>query len=57
MDRENVDYYSILGSDREDGNKMETTLVCWGCIRIMEKKMETATEDNGHGIRVLENSY
>ena len=28
----------------------------WGHIGIMEKKMETTIEDNGDGIRVLENS-
>ena len=31
---------------------METTIVYWGYIRIMEKKMETTIEGLGSGFRV-----
>ena len=35
-------YWDILGLYGDNENKMETTLVSWGYIGIMEKKMETA---------------
>ena len=38
---ENVNCYSILGLRWDNGKNMKTSIVHWGCIGIMEKKMET----------------
>ena len=37
----------ILGLYWENGKEMETTIVYWGCIGMMEKKMK-ASEGNRH---------
>ena len=34
---------SILGLYWDNGKEMETTIVYWGCMRRMEKKMETTS--------------
>ena len=40
--KSNGNSYSMLGLYRDNGKwKMQTTIVCRGCIGIMEKKMET----------------
>ena len=36
--KDNGNYYSILGLCKDNGKKMETTVACWDCIRIMGRK-------------------
>ena len=52
--KSNGNYYSILGVYRDNGKKIETTIVYWGFIGIMEKKMETTIVYWGF-IGILEN--
>ena len=43
---------SISGLFRDNGNKVETTIVYWGYIGIMEKKVETAILYCGVGSKI-----
>ena len=49
-------YYSILGLYRDNGKEMETTIVYWGYIGIMEKKMETTVVYWGY-IGIMEKKW